>query len=311
MDHKIICRVLTGPTASGKTEISLRLAERNHWEIACMDSMQIYRGMNIGTAKPTPAEQLRVKHHLLDLCDPGESFSVAMYREKAETLIREKWNGEHRELLFVGGTGLYLQALMHPMGMGNVPADEDLRAELRELAQTQDGKQALHHILQDLDPVTAQRLPLNDVRRVIRAIEVSRTTGIPFSEQAPREECSEFEWRVAALEMPRDQLYERINQRVLHMIDEGLEEEVRKLLRSGISPHAQCMQALGYKEMVLYLEGIWTLEKAIEEIQKGSRHYAKRQGTFLRREPAVHAFQALDSDTGNLLDQFYSSALSA
>ena len=138
MPDRIICRVLTGPTASGKSGFAMELAAQMGWDILCMDSMQVYRRMNIGTAKPTPAEQLRVKHHLLDLCDPGESFSVAMYREKAETLIREKWNGEHRELLFVGGTGLYLQALMHPMGMGNVPADENLRAELRELAQTQD-----------------------------------------------------------------------------------------------------------------------------------------------------------------------------
>ena len=283
---KIVCRVLTGPTASGKTELSLILAERNGWEIACMDSMQVYRGMDIGTAKPTESERKRVPHHLLDVCDPRDNFSVAAYREMAEQLIREKAR-EGKELLFVGGTGLYLQALMHPLGMGAVPANEELRGELNQLAEQPGGKEALHQRLAFLDPETAERLPLNDVRRTIRAIEVSLATGIPFSQQPPREDASEFEWRVAAMDWPRDQLYERINLRVGQMVHQGLAEEVQGLLRQGVSPKAQSMQALGYKEMILYLEGAWTLEKAIEEIQKGTRHYAKRQGTFLRREKNV------------------------
>ncbi len=300
MEKRIICRALTGPTASGKTELSLRLAEKNGWEIACMDSMQVYRGMDIGTAKPTAGERRRVRHHLLDLCDPSEPFSVAMYREQAEALIRRKWTEEGKELLFVGGTGLYLQALMHPMGMGSVPADEELRAELRETAEQENGREKLHEMLRRLDPETADRLPLNDVRRTIRAIEVSRATGIPFSRQPPREASSEFEWRTAAASLPREVLYERINRRVDRMMETGLEAEVRGLLESGVSPKAQSMQALGYKELILYLEGVWPLEKAVDEIRKGTRHYAKRQETFLRREKEIAFFSPLAADAADI-----------
>ncbi len=305
MEEKIICRALTGPTASGKTEISLTLAERNGWEICCMDSMQIYRGMDIGTAKPGAEERGRVRHYLLDLCEPTETFSVSMYRDMAEKLIREKWEKEGRELLFVGGTGLYLQALTHPMELGAAPADEALRAELRRMAETPGGKERLHRMLEELDPGTAARLPLNDVRRTIRAIEVTRTTGVPFSRQPKRAGESPFLWRAAALEMPREILYGRINRRVRDMVARGLAEEVRGLLDRGVPPDAQSMQALGYKEMRLYLEGVWPLEKAVEEIQKGTRHYAKRQETFLRREPDVRRVPALAEDTMERLERFY------
>lgn len=300
MGEKIVCRVLTGPTASGKTEISLHLAEKHGWEIACMDSMQVYRGMDIGTAKPTAAEQKRVRHHLLDLCDPADSFSVALYREYAESLIRKKWEEERKEILFVGGTGLYLQSLIHPMGMGSVPADQGLRCELWKLLERSDGKEKLHQILQEMDPITADRLPLNDIRRTIRAIEVCKATGIPFSLQPARETASDFSWRVTAINMPRDRLYSRINQRVEHMIEYGLVQEVQELVKEGISPECQSMQALGYKEMLLYLNGEWTIEKTKEEIQKRTRHYAKRQETFLRREREV---RFINSETADLVVQ--------
>ena len=295
MKEKIICRVLTGPTASGKTALSLRLAEKHGWEIFCMDSMQIYRGMDIGTAKPTREERARVPHRMIDICDPRDAFSVAAYREQAEALVRQKAE-EGREVLFVGGTGLYLQAMMHPMGMGSVPADETLRAELRALAATEEGKNRLHGMLAEIDPATAARLPVGDVRRTIRAIEVTRGTGIPFSMQPDREEESPFLWRVAATEMPRETLYDRINRRVEQMIHEGLAEEVRRLLEAGVPPESQSMQGLGYKEMVPYLRGEWPMDKAVEEIQKGSRHYAKRQGTFLRRLEGIRSVDALAAD---------------
>ena len=295
MKEKIICRVLTGPTASGKTALSLRLAEKHGWEIFCMDSMQIYRGMDIGTAKPTREERARVPHRMIDICDPRDAFSVAAYREQAEALVRQKAE-EGREVLFVGGTGLYLQAMMHPMGMGSVPADETLRAELRALAATEEGKNRLHGMLAEIDPATAARLPVGDVRRTIRAIEVTRGTGIPFSMQPDREEESPFLWRVAATEMPRVILYDRINRRVEQMIREGLAEEVRRLLEAGVPPESQSMQGLGYKEMVPYLRGEWPMDKAVEEIQKGSRHYAKRQGTFLRRLEGIRSVDALAAD---------------
>ena len=295
MKEKIICRVLTGPTASGKTALSLRLAEKHGWEIFCMDSMQIYRGMDIGTAKPTREERARVPHRMIDICDPRDAFSVAAYREQAEALVRQKAE-EGREVLFVGGTGLYLQAMMHPMGMGSVPADETLRAELRALAATEEGKNRLHGMLAEIDPATAARLPVGDVRRTIRAIEVTRGTGIPFSMQPDREEESPFLWRVAATDMPREILYDRINRRVEQMIREGLAEEVRRLLEAGVPPESQSMQGLGYKEMVPYLRGEWPMDKAVEEIQKGSRHYAKRQGTFLRRLEGIRSVDALAAD---------------
>ena len=292
MKEKIICRVLTGPTASGKSELGLRLAEERGWEICCMDSMQIYRRMDIGTAKPTPEEQRRVRHHLLDICDPKDRFSVAMYRERAAKLIREKWERENRELLFVGGTGLYLQAMMHPMGMGMVSGDETLRAELREISQQPDGKRILHERLSRLDPDSADRLPENDVRRVIRALEVTLISGVPFSKQPPGEETQDILWKAAALWMPRELLYERINRRVDQMIEAGLKEEVQGLLAEGVPPEAQSMQAIGYKEMLLHLNGTWDLARTAEEIRKGTRHYAKRQETFLRREPAARPFDA-------------------
>ena len=295
MKDKIICRVLTGPTASGKTELSLRLAERHGWEIFCMDSMQIYRGMDIGTAKPTREEQERVPHRMIDICDPRDAFSVAADREQAETRVRQKAE-EGTEVLFVGGTGLYLQAMMHPMGMGNVPADEQLRQELNALAGTPEGKTRLHEMLAAVDPDTAARLPPGDVRRTIRAIEVTRGTGIPFSKQPDRETESPFAWRVAAMEMPREILYDRINRRVEKMIRQGLADEVRGLLEAGVPPESQSMQGLGYKEMIPCLRGEWPMEKAMEEIRKGSRHYAKRQGTFLRRLEGIRGVDALAED---------------
>ena len=282
----IICRVLTGPTASGKTALGIRLAREMGWEILCMDSMQIYRRMNIGTAKPTAEEMQGVPHHLLDLCEPTESYSVSDYREAAEKLVREL-AGQGREVLFVGGTALYLQAMMHPMGMGQVSANPALREELNRLAETREGKIEIHERLRKLDPATAERLPLNDVRRTIRAIEVSEATGIPFSRQPNREIPSGFEWKAVSTATDRSLLYERINSRVTEMIRRGLREEVAALLEEGVPEDAQSMQGLGYKEMIPCVRGECSEEEAAERIRLGTRHYAKRQMTFLRREEQI------------------------
>ena len=299
MKQEIICRVLTGPTASGKSSLGMELAKKYGWTIFCMDSMQVYREMNIGTAKPTLEDRRAVRHEMLDLLDPKEGYSVSEYRETAERKVLQLWEEERKEVLFVGGTGLYLQAMMHPLGMGSVPADEKLRMELNTLAETEDGKRQLHVILQKLDPVTADRLPMNDVRRIIRAIEVTQGTGIPFSRQPERRGRSQFQWRVVSMEMPREMLYARINARVLKMIEAGLEKEVRGLLAYGVRPEMQSMQGLGYKEMVHYIKKEWTMKQTIEEIQKGTRHYAKRQITFLKREEKV---QYIDAQASNLTD---------
>lgn len=282
MDEKIICRVLTGPTASGKSDIAMRLAERNGWEILCMDSMQIYRRMDIGTAKPTPEDRKRVPHHLIDLCEPDEPYSVSAYAEEAEKTILSL-HSAGKEFLFTGGTGLYLEALMKPMGMGTVPANEELRTMLHELADRPDGRKLLDERLRKSDPDTADRLPLNDIRRRIRAIEVSEMTGIPFSKQPEIRRKSPFLWRAVCIAPPRDVLYERINSRVSRMIEAGLSGEVAALLAEGVPENAQSMQAIGYKEMIPYLRGEYMLETAADLIRKGTRHYAKRQMTFFKR----------------------------
>lgn len=288
MTEQITCRVLTGPTASGKTELGLRLAKAEGWEILCMDSMQIYKRMNIGTAKPTPDELREVPHHLIDICEPTDSYSVSDYRDAAEKLILQLHeNG--KEVLFVGGTALYLQALMHPMGMGSVPANEPLRAELNTRAETPEGRLKLHEQLRLIDPETAGKLPVNDVRRVIRAIEVWEATGIPFSAQPQRKYRNEgrFQWKVISTQMDRPLLYDRINRRVTDMIRKGLKEEVSSLLKEGVPEDAQSMSGLGYKEMIPCIRGEYSEEEATEKIRTGTRHYAKRQMTFLRREESI------------------------
>lgn len=296
MAGPIICRVLTGPTASRKTELGVRLAKDTGLEILCMDSMQIYRRMDIGTAKPTREEMQGVPHHLLDICEPTDAYSVTEYRDAAEKKLEElAENG--REALFVGGTALYLQALMHPMGMGQVPANPALREELNAQASTAEGRKAVHARLAAMDPDTAARLPVNDVRRVIRAIEVTEATGIPFSRQPRREEPpGRFHWKVVSTALERPKLYERINRRVTDMIRKGLQDEVVSLLREGVSPGAQSMSGLGYKEMVPCIRGECTLDEAAEAIRTGTRHYAKRQMTFLRREEQIQYVNTESSD---------------
>ena len=292
---KILCRALTGPTGSGKSALAMRLALEKGWDILCMDSMQIYRRMDIGTAKPTKEDRAAVRHHLLDLREPDESFSVSDYVEEAEKKIREL-NAAGREFLFVGGTGLYLQALMHPMGMGNIPANEKLREELNDTALRPGGRELLHERLAALDPETAARLPLNDIRRTIRAIEVSEATGIPFSKQPDRTTDSEYTWKAVSTAMDREILYRRINDRVDQMIAQGLKDEVASLLREGVPENAQSMSALGYKEMIPCVRGLTDLREAAEEIKTGSRHYAKRQMTFLRREPDIRYIDVTQAD---------------
>ena len=287
MKETIVCRVLTGPTGSGKSDLAMLLAKENGWDIFCMDSMQVYRGMDIGTAKPTKEDRREVPHFLLDLCEPDENYSVSEYIETAEQYIREE-GGKGRGILFVGGTGLYLEGLMRPMAMGSVPADKKLRMELNELASTESGRIKLDTRLRKYDPETADKLPLNDIRRRIRAIEVCEATGIPFSKQENRRDDSPFRWIPVSLRTEREELYRRINQRVLRMIRNGLTDEVAELIKKGVPEDAQSMQAIGYKEIIPYLKGIYTLEKAIEEIQKRTRHYAKRQVTYLKRMNEIH-----------------------
>lgn len=304
MSTKPVCWVLAGPTASGKTALSIRLAKAHGCEIVCMDSMQIYRGMDIGTAKPTAAEMDGVPHHMLDVADPREPFSVARYQEMAEETIGAIHRRGHRALL-VGGTGLYLRALRHPMAMGMVTGDEGLRRQLEMQAEQTDGRSVLHRRLMEVDPDTAARLHVNDVRRVVRALEVYQLTGVPFSKQPQAEEEPPFAYRVASLTMDREKLYQRIETRVDAMLADGLVDEVRRLLDSGVPADAQAMKAIGYKEIVPYIQGKCTLEEAVYELKLGTRHYAKRQLTWMRREEDVLWVDSLQPEAYGQLEAWY------
>ena len=303
MDKKT-CWILTGPTASGKTAFSIRLAKEHDCEIICMDSMQLYRRMNIGTAKPTVEEMAGIPHHMLDVAEPDEAFSVARYQEMAEACIADI-HARGKRALLVGGTGLYLRALRQPMAMGDVSGDDAIRAELEALAAQEDGKQRLHDMLEAVDPETAARLHLNDVRRAVRALEVYRLTGIPFSKQPQIQGESRFQYRVASLTMDRSLLYARIEKRVDQMIEKGLVHEVRELLDSGIPADCQAMKAIGYKEIVPFIRGEASWEETDYLLKLNTRHYAKRQLTWMRREEEVLWVDALGKDAYHQLERWF------
>ena len=275
---------VAGPTASGKSDLALQLASNLNGEIVCMDSMQIYRRMDIGTAKPTAKEQAEVRHHMLDIIDPTQNYAVSDYAVDAEKVIHEIVSRGKLPIL-TGGTGLYLKALMHGLSLGGAGSDEKLRAELNELALEPDGKARLHRMLEEVDPVSAQKLHPNDIRRVIRAIEVFHVTGKPISDQKPDEAEGPFRVLPLAIDMPRDQLYRRLEKRVHLMMETGLLNEVETLLASGVSPAMQSMQGIGYKELVPVVRGECKLDDAVWQIILNTRHYAKRQVTWLKTEP--------------------------
>lgn len=274
--------VLTGPTGAGKSQLALILAERLGAEIVSMDSMALYRGMEVGTAKPGPDERRRVPHHLLDVLDPWESASVAWWLQRAADCCRDI-EGRGRRVLFVGGTPLYLKALLCGLFDGP-PADEDLRRRLTEEAERL-GPAALHARLAAVDPVSGARLHPNDVRRVVRALEVWELTGRPLS-------AWQTQWvrppdrppgrPVLYLNPPREELYARIDARVRRMIADGLAEEVRALRRLPQPLSREAGQAVGYREMFDHLDGRVGLEETIGRIQMRSRNLAKRQRTWFR-----------------------------
>ena len=273
---------IVGPTASGKTALSLQVAERLNGEIVCMDSMQIFRGMDIGTAKPTKAEQARILHHMLDILDPRTPYSVSQYAQDARQVIDRVDTP-----ILVGGTGMYLQSLSLPMDYGAVSGDEAVRQKYHAIADSQ-GAEALHALLRQIDPVSAARLHPNDVRRVVRALEVYDLTGVPLSrQQIPGIEDSPYDFQLYAFDLPREALYARVDQRVDEMMRQGLLNEVRALKDSGVPADAQSMQGLGYKELLPVLEGKMPLGDAARLIKLRTRHYAKRQLTWFRRDGRI------------------------
>ena len=249
---KPVVLALVGPTGSGKTQTAIRLCRALNAEIVSMDSMQVYRGMDIGTAKPTREELAAATHHMIDVVEPDQMFTVSMYREMACEAIDDIL-ARGRTPLLVGGTGLYLQAISYEMSLGDNGADRSLREELHRIADEKDGPQRLHDRLQKVDPATAQKLHPHDIRRVIRALEIYETSGRAKSEQAGEQRREgPYHVLVYGLSLPREQMYARINARVDEMVKNGLVEEVKGLLDRGIEPRPEggAMQALGYKEIV-------------------------------------------------------------
>lgn len=283
--------VLTGPTGSGKSQLGIELAEVLDAEIVSMDSMALYRGMDLGTAKPTPEQQRQIPHHLIDVLDPWESSSVAWWLRQAETVCQAITTRGRRPLI-VGGTPLYLKALLYGLFAGP-PADADLRRRLEAEAETL-GPMALHARLAAIDPASARRLHPNDVRRVVRALEVYELTGTPLSAwqtqwptSSARTLSEDSPPAVLWLDLPRAELYERIDRRVEEMFAAGLVEEVRRL-RSQTRPLSrEAAQALGYKEVFAYLDGQASLAETVHEVQTRSRNFAKRQITWFRHLPGV------------------------
>ena len=275
------CWYLTGPTASGKTSVGVELALLLNAEIISLDSMALYREMNIGTAKPSQEERARVPHHLLDLLPPTEDFSVSNYFQAAQTKIAEiRQRG--REVLFVGGSSLYLKVLLRGIFAGP-PADWEFRRQIAEELKTV-GLEALHERLNLVDPLSAARLHPHDQRLIIRALEVHRQTGQPISHlQTQFEEgLSAAEFRVFALDWPRAELHRRINARVDCMFAEGLVAEVRGILERHGALSRTASQALGYREVIEHLQGVRELTATIDAVQARTRQFARRQLTWFR-----------------------------
>ena len=286
----VICVV--GPTACGKTAYAIALAQAVHGEIISMDSMQVYRHLDIGTAKPTLAERQGVPHHLIDVAEPSETFTVAQYADLAQKAIAD-CAARGRQPILAGGTGFYLRAITDGLHLGNVQSDPALREKLKQQAQTPEGRLELYAQLTTLDPATAARLHPNDVQRVSRALEVLILTGTPLSQQRREAEESPYRYCMIGLTMERSALYERIHQRVDGMLAAGLLDEVRGLLARGIPPSAQAMQGIGYKELTPVLQMGVPLAQAVTLLKQNTRHYAKRQWTWFRADERIQWLDVL------------------
>lgn len=279
--------VIAGPTGVGKTDFAVHLAQKLRAEIVGADSMQIYREMEIGTAKPTPAEREAVRHHMVDIVPPDHSFDAADYAREADRVIQ--YLHERSILpLVVGGTGLYIKALL--LGLFDTPKpDEALRERLRTEAR-QKGGESLHRRLQNLDPEAAARIHPNDTMRLVRALEIAELTGRPLSQHHAGHGFSRprFDTLKIGLTLPREILYARIDRRVEQMVADGLEEEVRSLLARGYAPELKSMQALGYRHMVAFLQGRVDRTETERTLKRDHRHYAKRQLTWFKADPEFH-----------------------
>lgn len=284
--RKIPLIVIAGPTASGKTALSVDVAKAVGGEIVSADSMQVYKYMNIGTAKPTETEKQGIPHHMMDFLEPTANFSVADFCQMAGEIIRDI-DRRGKIPVIVGGTGLYIDSLVNGVDFGAEDGDSKTREELMALAE-KDGNEAVHKILAEIDPETAAKYHPNNLRRIIRAIEVYKTQGKTVSQKEKEEKISPYDVAYFAINWDRSVLYDRINRRVDIMVEDGLIDEVKDLLNSDINPKATSMQSIGYKEFYGYLNGESTLEEAVDKIKQSSRRYAKRQLTWFRRNKEIH-----------------------
>ena len=292
--------ILTGPTAVGKTALSIRLAKALDGEIISADSMQVYRHMDIGSAKITAQEMEGVPHHLIDVLDPWEEFNVAAFQKMALQAMEGIYARGHLPII-TGGTGFYIQALLYGVEFEEDPEDSPVRRELYDLARREgeSAPQVLHAMLAQVDPESASAIHPNNVKRVIRAIEYFRLTGTPISRHnaAMRKKEADYHFLYYVLTMDRERLYGRIDKRVDQMLSQGLVEEVSRLRTMGCCRGQTAMQGLGYKEILDYLDGKCSLDEAVYVLKRDTRHFAKRQLTWFKRERDVRWLN-LDGEPG-------------
>lgn len=296
--------VLLGPTASGKTALSISLAKALGTEIISGDSMLVYKGFDIGSAKPTTEEMSGIRHHMIDILPPDASFNLMDFLQQAKAIIT-RLNQQGKIPLMVGGTGLYIQSLLEGYELNSQSEDAAYRNYLEKLAEEK-GREYVHGMLAKVNPQAAARLHINDFRRIVRALEVHHLGGEQLSQKKSRELV--YDCYVAGLTWRRNKLYDRINQRVNIMVEQGLQQEIINLLESGVAPDVQAMKGIGYKELLPVLTGNDVdmdtgLQQAVAKIQQNSRHFAKRQLTWYRRMPYIHWYQPeLYKNTGMLAD---------
>jgi tRNA dimethylallyltransferase len=299
--------LIVGPTAVGKTELAIQLAERMSGEVVSVDSRLFYRGMDIGTAKPTLAERSRVPHHLIDIADPDEILSLSVFQREAQLVISDI-HARGKLPLLVGGTGQYIRAVTQAWTPPQVKPDSMLRAELEKM-RDQRGKEWLYERLNSLDPGAAANIDPRNVRRTIRALEVILTTGRKFSELRGQGE-SPYHLITIGLNRPRPELYARIDARIEEMFKQSLLDEVKGLLAKGYSPELPTMSAIGYRECVKVIEGTWSIEEAKVAMRRATRSFVRRQANWFKEtDPDINWFQAGEPGVAEAMESFIEDAI--
>lgn len=293
--------VICGPTASGKTKLAVSMAKRLNSEVISADCMLVYKGLNIGTAKPTVDEMKGVVHHMIDVVEPTENFSVSDY-ENAALPILEKMLADGKVPVVCGGTGFYINSLLFKQKFGGAPSEPAIRKKYEDIANTQ-GREYLHSLLKECDPKSAEKLHFNDVKRVVRALEIFELTGVKKSDQKD-ELVSRFPYTAVCIDYSRDELYNRVDRRVDIMFEQGLVQEVEGLLKSGVSETAQSMQGIGYKETIDLIKNPDLRSTVSDIIKKNTRNYAKRQITFFKKLPELKYLSPYCCDNENIIMEY-------